>query len=103
MAVWAWIGYHIGTLKLPPPVQTGVAATGSAALACIKDIKTSVMLQMPLMYTHMLAFLVHLNNAMLAVATGVSTAIMLGDVLHAFGGSRTGMLAGEALDVADEP
>jgi len=103
LMVWAWIGKEMGTLKLPPPVLTMALVCGTDAIGFIKKIKSKVQTQMPLMYTHMLAFLVHLNNLMLAVATGVSTAIMLGDVLHAFGGSRTGMLAGEALDVADEP
>jgi len=100
LAVWAWIGRTIGTMKLPPPVMTLALSTGTNSIACIKKIKMEVQCQMPLMYTHMLAFLVHLNNLMLAVATGVGTAIMLGDVLHAFGASRSKL---HHVDVTDDP
>lgn len=101
LAVWAWIGREIGSLKLPPPVMTLALTTGTDAIACIKKIKTEVQLQMPLMYTHMLAFLVHLNNLMLAVATGVGTAIMLNDVIHSYGGRRDSAL--DHVDLTEEP
>merc|ERR1719240_869444 len=42
------------------------------------------------MYTHMLAILVHLNNVMLAVSTGVAIAISVHHALHAMGPAELG-------------
>jgi len=78
--VWTWIGVHIGECdKLSGPIKSVFTNLGNEAIACIKKMKTFVTMQLPFMYSHMLALLVHLNNVMLAFASGLSIAVLVGD------------------------
>jgi hypothetical protein len=81
-AVWTWIGAILGMLDVPPPLKTTAVKYGQAALANIKSVKFYVTMQLPFMYSHMLALLVHANNAALAVASGVAIAVLIFEASH---------------------
>lgn len=86
LAVWSWVGTLLRQLKGPgisPPMLARIASECSEAIEQMKKIKTFATLQLPFMYTHMLAFLVQINNILLAVACGFSSAVRIGDGLHA--------------------
>lgn len=75
--VWSWIGNHL-RLDVPPPTLTLFKKTATDAICCIKKIKSYVSFQLPFMYSHILALLVHLNNVLMAVASGVMMAGLVG-------------------------
>merc|ERR1719313_1315419 len=78
--IWSWIGVLIGqtfsdlTQKGQPPVAAQLTKLALAAMCALSDVKTSVSYQIPLSYVHTVAILVHVNNILLAVLTGVATA-----------------------------
>jgi len=90
LAVWSWIGVFLAeTPNLAPPLKTNLVGMGVSAIDEIKQLKHQVMMQLPLMYSHMLALLVHVNNAMLAVVTGISVACLISDAYHSRKGIPT--------------
>jgi len=85
VAVWAWVGSLTRQCKGPgisPPMMTRIAADCTEAIEQMKKIKTYATLQIPFMYAHMLACLVQINNILLAIASGLASAVSIGDVLH---------------------
>jgi hypothetical protein len=82
MAVWTWIGGILGTLDVPPPLKTTAVKYGHAAIGSIKSVKFYVTMQLPFMYSHMLALLVHANNIALAIASGIAIAILVFETNH---------------------
>jgi hypothetical protein len=92
LAVWAWVGTLTRGMKGPgisPPMLSRIYTDCGEAIECLKKIKTFATLQLPFMYSHMLACLVQLNNILLALACGFSCAVSVGDVLHHIGLQRT--------------
>jgi hypothetical protein len=84
MGVWSWIGVLLAeTPNLAPPLKTNLVGMGVGAVDAIKRLKQQVVLQLPIMYSHMLALLVHVNNGMLAIATGISVACLMSDAYNA--------------------
>merc|ERR1719440_497390 len=85
LAVWSWVGTLIRQLKGPgisPPMTARIMSECAEAIEQMKKIKTFATLQLPFMYSHMLAFLVQVNNILLAVACGFSCAVRIGDAVH---------------------
>merc|ERR1719159_1348519 len=78
--IWSWIGVLIRqtfsdlTEKGQPPVAAQLTKLALAAMCALSKVKTSVSYQIPLSYVHTVAVLVHTNNILLAVLTGVATA-----------------------------
>lgn len=87
--VWTWIGQVLTHADSghQPPMAARLQALSSMALQANQLVKTSVALQFPFMYSHMVALLVHTNNVLVAVANGVSFATLSTRVVaqfHAF-------------------
>merc|ERR1719235_1823202 len=78
--IWSWIGVLIGQTfsdlnqKGQPPVAAQLTKLALAAMCALSNVKTSVSYQIPLSYVHTVSILVHTNNILLAVLTGVATA-----------------------------
>merc|ERR1719426_224012 len=78
--IWSWIGVLVGQTfaSLPekgqPPVAAQLTKLALAAMCALSNVKTSVSYQIPLSYVHTVAILVHVNNILLSVLTGVATA-----------------------------
>jgi hypothetical protein len=87
--VWTWIGAILGSLEVPPPLKTTAIKYGQVAIASIKSVKFYVTMQLPFMYSHMLALLVHANNAALAIASGIAIAVMIFEANHQMDMDRT--------------
>merc|ERR1712216_17523 len=61
LAVWSWVGTLLRKLKGPgisPPMVSRIFQDAAEAIDAMKKIKTFSTLQLPFMYTHMLACLV---------------------------------------------
>lgn len=77
-AVWGFIGEllaHVTELTsrtLPPPVETRMISLCQSCIAQIEELKMNIVMQTPFMYAHLLAFLVHVNNFILAASCGIS-------------------------------
>lgn len=78
--IWSWIGVLIGetfsdlTQKGQPPVAAQLTKLALSAMCALSNVKTSVSYQIPLSYVHTVAILVHTNNILLSILTGVATA-----------------------------
>jgi hypothetical protein len=88
--VWTWIGSILGSLEVPPPLKTTAVKYGQQAIASIKSVKFYVTMQLPFMYSHMLALLVHANNFALAIASGIAVAVLIFEANHQADLDRTG-------------
>lgn len=107
LGVWNWVGVLLAeTPNLAPPLKTNLVGMGLGAVDAIKQLKHQVVMQLPIMYSHMLALLVHVNNGMLSIATGISVACLLADAYHAREGipRAYGGMSGqeESQDVMDQ-
>merc|ERR1719263_1453687 len=78
--IWSWIGVLVGqtfaslTEKGQPPVAAQLTKLALSAMCALSNVKTSVSYQIPLSYVHTVAILVHVNNILLSVLTGVAAA-----------------------------
>lgn len=79
LVVWSWIGESIKNLKaemaeegtpLLPPMFIRLMSTCQDTMTKIEQLKMNIVVQVPMLYAHLLAFLVHLNNILMAVLTG---------------------------------
>lgn len=74
-AVWSWIGQTITKVKGEPgvlvPLYVRLIAGSQSCIANVDKLKTCVQVQVPFTYAYLLAMIVHLNNFMLAVCTGL--------------------------------
>jgi len=78
--VWIWIGQIVtGVDKqyMAAPMKGALMGTVNEATKVIMDIKNYVQFQLPYMYCQMLAFFVHLNNILIALACGAAVAVTL--------------------------
>jgi len=85
LAVWSWVGTLMRKLKGPgisPPMVSRIFQDAAEAIDAMKKIKTFSTLQLPFMYTHMLACLVQVNNILLAIACGLSSAVSIAAIVH---------------------
>merc|ERR1719263_225775 len=78
--IWSWIGVLVGdtfkdlTQKGQPPVAAQLTKLALSAMCALSNVKTSVSYQIPLSYVHTVAVLVHVNNILLSILTGIATA-----------------------------
>merc|ERR1719482_1171241 len=82
LCVWMWIGTLVGSLDVAPPLKTTAVKYGQQAITNIKSVKFYVTMQLPFMYSHMLALLVHANNAVLSIASGIAVAVLIFEANH---------------------
>jgi len=78
--VWIWIGQLVqGVDKqyMAAPMKGAIMGTVNEATKVIMDIKNYVQFQLPYMYCQMLAFFVHLNNILIALACGAAVSVTL--------------------------
>lgn len=97
---WVWIGSMLAKLATEgeiPGMQTPtynalMNASKKEAQACILKVKGCTTVQMPFPYAHMLATLVHINNYILAVMSGISMGTGVGLAYHAIQQRKFGSL-----------
>merc|ERR1719181_290203 len=85
-----WVAALIGRLAqdgVIPAMQTptygGIMNLCQAAHGGIRQVRSSISVQAPLMYTQMLATLVHINNLLNALTFGMVSGVCIGTVLAA--------------------
>lgn len=79
--VWSWIGtvlsMQIVDLKSTPPLASRVTVLGGRCIETLQWTKCTVAQQIPLTYVHIVAVLVHANNIILAVTSGITIGISM--------------------------
>jgi hypothetical protein len=87
--LWVWVAGLIGRLAqdglIPPmasPTYGRIMNLCQAAHAGIRQVNVSIMVQYPLIYTHLLATLVHLNNLLNAITFGIVLGLSIGTWLQ---------------------
>lgn len=90
--LWVWVASYIGRLAkdgdIPPmlsPTYGRIMTLTQNAQDGIRTVKTSVGVQIPFIYTHMLATLVQLNNLLCAITFGLTMGSSLGAILSHYG------------------
>jgi hypothetical protein len=82
--IWSWIGHTITRIKQEPgvlaPMYVRLVSLCHGGLAHVEELKTGVNVQVPFTYSYLLAMLVHVNNVLLAITSGISFAAALGKV-----------------------
>jgi predicted membrane chloride channel (bestrophin family) len=78
--MWVWVGSLIGRMALdgdvppmPSPTYGRIMNLAQAAQGGLRQVRTSIVVQMPFVYVHTLACLVHLNCLLLAISLGLAT------------------------------
>jgi predicted membrane chloride channel (bestrophin family) len=77
-AVWGFIGEMLAHMTeltsktIPPPMETRLIGLCQSCISQIEELKMNIVMQTPFMYAHLLAFLVHVNNFILAACCGIS-------------------------------
>merc|ERR1719265_440977 len=83
-SVFGWIGCRITDVvanhKIPPPIHARLMMMANDADDKINLSKIFSQVQMPFMYTHMLALLVHINNILVAVTCGLTMGAAAGEI-----------------------
>jgi len=104
--VWMWIVGLIGRLAqdgfIPPmasPTYGRIMNLCQQAHAGIREIAGTMKVQPPLMYTHMLATIVHVNNILNAVTFGLVVGLWAGTYLQAYSMHPTHTVAQSSGDV----
>jgi len=73
--VWAWIACCIKKIRSEPdvlvPMYVRLVGLSHTCLASIDKLKTTVQVQIPFTYVYLLSLVVHLNNVMLAICSGL--------------------------------
>merc|ERR1719162_2613294 len=77
--MWVWVGSLIGRMALdgdvppmPSPTYGRIMNLAQEAQGGLRQVRTSIVVQMPFVYVHTLACLVHLNCILLAVSLGLA-------------------------------
>lgn len=77
--MWVWVGSLIGRMALdgdvppmPSPTYGRIMNLAQAAQGGLRQVRTAIVVQMPFVYVHTLACLVHLNCMLLAVSLGLA-------------------------------
>jgi len=73
--VWAWIARSIKQIRLEPdvltPMYVRLILLSTTCLGSIDKLKTTVQVQIPFTYVYLLSMVVHVNNVMLAICSGL--------------------------------
>jgi hypothetical protein len=78
--IWSWIGVLVGqtfsdlTKGGQQPVAAQLTKLALSAMCALSNVKTTVSYQIPLSYVHTVALLVHVNNILISVITGIAGA-----------------------------
>merc|ERR1719217_738008 len=90
--IWIWVASKIGRYAQDgdiPPMNSGtygrIMALCQMAQDGIRQVRSSLSVQIPFIYTHMLACLVHLNNILCALTFGLTLGTGMGAVLGHYG------------------
>mmetsp|Transcript_152660 Transcript_152660/g.292347 ORF Transcript_152660/g.292347 Transcript_152660/m.292347 type:complete len:378 (+) Transcript_152660:221-1354(+) len=90
--LFMWIAALIGRLAqdgwIPPmasPTYGRIMTLCQSGHAGIRQVRAAVSVQHPLIYSHMLATLVHINNILNAVTLGIVAGLSIGTTLKAHG------------------
>lgn len=85
--LWVWVASYVGRLAkdgdIPPmlsPTYGRIMQLTQSAQDGIRTVKTSVGVQIPFIYTHMLATLVLINNMLCAITFGLTMGSSLGAI-----------------------
>jgi len=82
--IWAWIGHVVSTIKEAPgvsaPMYVRCVSILHACIGQVDQLKQCVHVQVPFTYAYLLSTIVHLNNIILAVCTGLHIGSSLSDV-----------------------
>jgi len=88
--MWAWIGEQVSEVKreadeakvtIPPPLHLRLLILCQDCLGQVEELKTIISVQVPYSYAHLLAFLVHVYNTLLAFSCGISFGSAAAEVL----------------------
>lgn len=90
--IWIWTASKIGRYAQDgdiPPMNSGtygrIMQLCQSAQDGIRQVRASISVQIPFIYTHMLACLVHLNNILCALTFGLTLGSGLGAILSHYG------------------
>jgi predicted membrane chloride channel (bestrophin family) len=90
--IWIWVASKIGRLSQDgdiPPMNSGtygrIMALCQSAQDGIRQVRSSLSVQIPFIYTHMLACLVHLNNLLCILTFGLTLGSAMGAILAHYG------------------
>jgi hypothetical protein len=90
--IWIWVASKIGRYAQDgdiPPMNSGtygrIMALCQSAQDGIRQVRCSISVQIPFIYTHMLACLVHLNNVLCALTFGLTLGSGIGAILSHYG------------------
>merc|ERR1719382_1065633 len=90
--MWVWVSGLIGRLAqngfIPPmqsPTYGRIMNLCQQAHSGIREIAGAMKVQTPLIYTHMLATMVHVNNLLNAVTFGIVLGLSTGTILQFWG------------------
>jgi len=77
--MWIWVGSLIGRMAadgdipgMPTPTYGRIMNLAQTAQQGLRQVRTSVIVQMPFVYVHTLATLVHINSILLAINLGLA-------------------------------
>jgi len=86
--IWIWVASKIGRYAQDgdiPPMNSGtygrIMALCQMAQDGIRQVRSSLSVQIPFIYTHMLACLVHLNNILCMFTFGLTLGTAMGTIL----------------------
>mmetsp|Transcript_10406 Transcript_10406/g.23553 ORF Transcript_10406/g.23553 Transcript_10406/m.23553 type:complete len:419 (-) Transcript_10406:164-1420(-) len=86
--MWLWIMAYVGRMAVDGEVPAMSSPTygrlmeqAAGGLEGIRQVRTSVSVQVPFIYVHTLAALVHLNSILCAITLGMSLGVFFGNIL----------------------
>lgn len=87
--IWMWIGELTSHMSRPSssgapmsgPMYVRMLMLTQACVKTIEDLKTNLAVQIPVGYAHLLSFLVHLNNTIIAISCGLAFGSAAGEVI----------------------
>jgi len=90
--MWVWIGSRLGRLAadgdvphMASPTYARLMTLAEGAQGGIRKVHVSAKVQMPFLYVHCLALLVHLNNVLSSIRFGLTLGVTIAKVLSAYG------------------
>eukprot|EP00747_Dinoflagellata_sp_TGD_P027092 gnl/TRDRNA2_/TRDRNA2_132380_c0_seq4.p1 gnl/TRDRNA2_/TRDRNA2_132380_c0~~gnl/TRDRNA2_/TRDRNA2_132380_c0_seq4.p1 ORF type:complete len:512 (-),score=87.57 gnl/TRDRNA2_/TRDRNA2_132380_c0_seq4:87-1622(-) len=88
--IWTWVASLVGRMAqdgdIPPmasPTYGRMLNLVQAAHSGIRSVRSSMVVQAPFIYTHLLANLVHLNNILNSLAFGMLLGVTIGTITQA--------------------
>jgi hypothetical protein len=86
---WSFIAAVLHTMfekeGIKPQAMNRMVLQCQIAVDMVSQLKVQICIQMPFMYAHMLALLVHLNNLLVALTCGLGMGGAMSDIVHSVG------------------